>query len=200
LRLPTVPESGKLARGVRLPVASCQRCGKREAAMAARRCAGLLFAALIALIAPRPAAAGTVDLLLVLASDVSRSVDAQKFELQRRGYGQAMSDPRVIEAIQSGRNGRIGLCFLEWSGVISQKMVIDWTAIGNAEQARQFGDRILEAPRSFADRTSISAAIDVAVKALQSAPFEAARRTIHVSGDGTNNSGRQVTAARHAAA
>jgi hypothetical protein len=167
---------------------------------AARRRAGRLLAALmlasLALGATVARAAEKVDLLLVLASDVSRSVDAQKFELQRRGYGQAMSDPRVVEAIRSGSNGRIAVCFIEWSGVMSQKMVIDWTIISDAETARQFGDRILEAPRSFADRTSISAAIEFSVMHLEKSPFEAARRTIDVSGDGTNNSGRDVTVAR----
>jgi len=163
-----------------------------------RRGAGLLaaIATALLLLAPAARAAEKVDLLLVLASDVSRSVDAEKFELQRRGYGHALSDPRVIEAIRSGTNGRIGVCFMEWSGVMSQKLVIDWTAIGSADSARQFGDRILEAPRSFTDRTSISAAIDFAMTQLEHAPFEAARRTIDVSGDGTNNSGRDVTAAR----
>ena len=163
---------------------------------AARRGAGWLVVAALLLLAPAARAADRVDLLLVLASDVSRSVDAEKFELQRRGYGQAMADPRVIEAIRSGSTGRIAVCFLEWSGVMSQKLVIDWTAVGDAETARQFGDRILEAPRSFADRTSISAAIDFAMTYLERAPFEAPRRTIDVSGDGTNNSGREVTAAR----
>jgi hypothetical protein len=162
-----------------------------------RRSAGLLTTMVaLLLLAPSARAAEKVDLLLVLASDVSRSVDAEKFELQRRGYGHALSDPRVVEAIRSGTNGRIGVCFLEWSGVMSQKLVIDWTAIGSADTARQFGDRILEAPRSFTDRTSISAAIDFAMAQLERAPFEAARRTIDVSGDGTNNSGRDVTAAR----
>jgi len=162
-----------------------------------RRGAGLL-ATIVALVllAPVARAAEKVDLLLVLASDVSRSVDAEKFELQRRGYGHALSDPRVVEAIRSGTNGRIAVCFLEWSGVMSQKLVIDWTAIGDATTARQFGDRILEAPRSFTDRTSISAAIDFSMAQLERAPFESARRTIDVSGDGTNNSGRDAAAAR----
>jgi Protein of unknown function (DUF1194) len=165
--------------------------------MSARRGAGWLVGVVcLLLLAPAARAAERVDLLLVLASDVSRSVDADKFELQRRGYGQALSDPRVVEAIRSGSNGRIAVCFIEWSGVMSQKVVIDWTAIGDAATARQFGDRILEAPRSFADRTSISAAIDFAMTHLEKAPFEAPRRTIDVSGDGTNNSGREVTAAR----
>jgi hypothetical protein len=168
-----------------------------EARMSARRGAGWLVGVIcLLLLAPAARAAEQVDLLLVLASDVSRSVDADKFELQRRGYGQALADPRVVEAIRSGSNGRIAVCFIEWSGVMSQKVVIDWTAIGDAATARQFGDRILEAPRSFADRTSISAAIDFAMTRLEKAPFEAPRRTIDVSGDGTNNSGREVTAAR----
>ena len=156
----------------------------------------LIGAVILLLLAPTARAAERVDLLLVLASDVSRSVDAQKFELQRRGYGTAITDPRVIDAIKSGAAGGIAICFLEWSGVMSQKVVIDWTLVRDAESARQFSDRILEAPRSFADRTSISAAIDFSMAQLERAPFEATRRTIDVSGDGTNNSGRDVAGAR----
>ena len=141
-------------------------------------------------------AAEKVDLLLVLAADVSRSVDAQKFQLQREGYAAAMANPRVIEAIRSGGNGRIAVSFVEWSGVTSQKLVIDWTLIKDAATARQFADGIIEAPRSFADRTSISAGIDFAMAQLERAPYESSRRTIDVSGDGTNNSGRDVTLAR----
>jgi len=142
------------------------------------------------------AAAEQVDLLLVLAADVSRSVDNAKFQLQREGYAAAISDPRVLDAIRSGRNGRVGLTFVEWSGAGSQRVLIDWTTIGDAETARGFGDRLLEAPRSFADRTSISGAIEFAMGQLARAPYESARRTIDVSGDGTNNAGRDVTLAR----
>ena len=142
------------------------------------------------------AAAEQVDLLLVLAADVSRSVDNAKFQLQREGYAAAVSDPRVLDAIRSGRNGRVGLTFVEWSGAGSQRVLIDWTTIGDAETARGFGDRLLEAPRSFADRTSISGAIEFAMGQLARAPYESARRTIDVSGDGTNNAGRDVTLAR----
>jgi Protein of unknown function (DUF1194) len=141
-------------------------------------------------------AAEQVDLLLVLAADVSRSIDSEKFQLQREGYAAAITDPRVLEAIRSGRAGRIGLSFVEWSGLTSQRVVIDWTTIGDAEQAKSFADRLLEAPRSFADRTSISSAIEFAMVHLARAPFESARRTIDLSGDGTNNSGREVTQAR----
>ena len=142
------------------------------------------------------AAAEQVDLLLVLAADVSRSVDNAKFQLQREGYAAAISDPRVLDAIRSGRNGRVGLTFVEWSGAGSQRVLIDWTTIGDAETARGFGDRLLEVPRSFADRTSISGAIEFAMGQLARAPYESARRTIDVSGDGTNNAGRDVTLAR----
>src|ERR1700750_1985275 len=101
-------------------------------------------------------AAEQVDLLLVLASDVSRSVDTRKFELQRQGYAAALANPRVIEAIKSGPHGRVAICFAEWSGATSQKLVIDWTVVSDLASARKIGDQMLELPRSFADRTSIA--------------------------------------------
>jgi Protein of unknown function (DUF1194) len=155
----------------------------------------LIFLCLV-LIPTAALAAEPVDLLLVLAADVSRSVDAGKFQLQREGYAAALANPRVMEAIQSGRNARIGVIFVEWSGVGNQKVVIDWTLIGDAEAAKGFGDRLLEAPRSFADRTSISGGIEFAMAQLALAPYKSTRRTIDVSGDGTNNSGRDVTTLR----
>jgi hypothetical protein len=151
----------------------------------------------VAVVSLKPlAAAEPVDLLLVLAADVSRSVDGPKFQLQREGYAAALSDPRVLQIIKSGANGRIAVCLVEWSGLASQKVVIDWTLIDGAKAAQQFGDRLLETPRSFADRTSISGGIDFAVAQFARAPFDAKRRTIDVSGDGTNNSGRDVRQAR----
>jgi hypothetical protein len=155
----------------------------------------LLFAAIV-LIPSVAVAAEQVDLLLVLAVDVSRSIDASKFQLQREGYAGAISDSHVLDAIHSGRTGKIGLSLVEWSGVGAQKVVIDWTAVGDANSAKDVGDRLLEAPRSFADRTSISGAIEFAMGHLDRAPFESARRTIDVSGDGTNNAGRDVAALR----
>src|SRR6187401_2990424 len=140
-----------------------------------------------------------VDLLLVLAADVSRSVDAKKFQLQREGYAAALSDPRVLNAIKSGLNSRIAICFLEWSGFSSQKLIIDWMIVDGPQTAQAFGDRLLETPRAFADRTSISAGIEYSLAQLAKSPFQAKRRTIDVSGDGTNNSGRDVRDARDAA-
>jgi hypothetical protein len=154
-----------------------------------------LAASLLVLAAPARAAE-PVDLLLVLASDVSRSVDTVKFQLQREGYAAAMADRRVIEAIRSGPHGRIAICFVEWSGQTSQKLVIDWTIVSDAASARRIADQMIELPRAFADRTSISAGIDFAMSQLARSPFTAPRRTIDVSGDGTNNSGRDVATAR----
>ena len=147
-------------------------------------------------IAPPAPAQERVDLLLVLAADVSRSVDAQKFQLQRAGYAAAISDRRVLDSILAGRNRRIGVLFMEWSGLDNQQTVVDWTVIDGPKAAQAFGDRLLESPRSFADRTSISGGIDTAVAQFKRAPFQAERLTIDVSGDGTNNSGRDVRQAR----
>jgi hypothetical protein len=161
------------------------------------RCASIVLALAIATSGAAPVrAAEPVDLLLVLAADVSRSVDSQKFQLQRDGYAAALTNARVLDAIRAGRHGRIGVLFLEWSGLGNQKVVIDWTMIDGTKAAQAFGDRLLESPRSFADRTSISGGIDAAVAQFAAAPFSAERRTIDVSGDGTNNAGRDVGQAR----
>jgi hypothetical protein len=158
---------------------------------------GILALVALVLVSTQPVlAAEHVDLLLVLSSDVSRSVDHPKFLLQREGYAAAISDPLVMEAIKSGPHQRIAVCFVEWSGFGAQKLVIDWTMIDNPGAARKFGDQLLELPRAFADRTSISGGIEFAATQLERAPFEGSRRTIDVSGDGTNNAGRDVKLAR----
>jgi Protein of unknown function (DUF1194) len=156
----------------------------------------LLVLIFLAALSAAAVAAEQMDLLLVLAADVSRSIDNAKFQLQREGYAAAVSDPRVLEAIRSGRNGRIALTYVEWSGVGSQRVVIDWTTIDGIGSAKVFGDHLLEAPRSFADRTSISGAIEFAMAQLGRAPFQSARHTLDISGDGTNNAGRDVSLAR----
>ncbi len=149
--------------------------------------------------APAARAGEEVDLLLVLSSDVSRSIDTPKFYLQRDGYADAIVNPRVLRAIRSGALGKIAVTFVQWSGVGAQKIIIDWTIIRDEASARDFSAQISEAPRAFADRTSISDAIDFAVRHLDRAPFGSSRRTIDISGDGTNNSGREVIQARDAA-
>jgi hypothetical protein len=156
------------------------------------------LAATIALGATSPARAdeGEVDLLLVLAADVSRSVDDAKFKLQREGYAAAIVDPRVVRAMTGGVNRRIALVFVEWASEWEQKVVIDWTVIAGESDAQVVSARVLAAERSFRGRTSISAAIDFSMLALARSPFQANRKVIDVSGDGTNNSGRDVISAR----
>jgi hypothetical protein len=157
----------------------------------------MLFGFLLALgMTSQPAASEQADLLLVLSADVSRSVNAEKFKLQREGYAAAFSDSRVIQAMTSGPLGRTAVIFVEWAGHGEEKVVIDWTLVQDANSARAFGDALLEAPRSFAGRTSISTGIDFAMKQFERAPYRADRRIIDISGDGTHNSGRDVRAAR----
>jgi hypothetical protein len=146
--------------------------------------------------APVSATREPVDLLLVLAADVSRSLDHTKFQLQRNGYASAFTDKRVVNAATSGPHGRIAVTFVEWSGYDEQYVIVGWTLIANEDDARRFSDRIIESPRPFAGRTSISGSIDFAMVQLARAPYTAERRTIDVSGDGTHNNGRDVRAAR----
>jgi len=160
------------------------------------RCAfvALLFSAL--LVASGGARAQNTDLLLVLAADVSRSIDESEFVLQRKGYAAALSDPRVLAAIRGGTNGAIVVCFVEWSGAGEQMVVADWTVIHDDEDAGGLSAAILAAPRSFIGRTSISGAIDFAMERFAAAKPHSNRRIIDISGDGTNNSGRPITEAR----
>jgi hypothetical protein len=101
-----------------------------------------------------------------------------------------------VKAITAGPNRRIAVCFVEWATAGQQSVIVDWTAIDGTAAARGFGDRLIEAPRSFAGSTSISGAIDFSVSQLERAPFASERRVIDISGDGNNNSGRSVTEAR----
>ncbi len=140
--------------------------------------------------------AETVDLLLVLAADVSRSIDDVEFNLQRKGYAAAITDPRVLRAISGGRNHAIAVTFIEWSGAADQNVIVDWTVVRDEEAAGGIAATMIAAPRSFLGRTSISAAIDYSIERIGMAPAQADKRIIDISGDGTNNSGRPVTEAR----
>src|SRR5262245_60078971 len=132
---------------------------------------------------PAHADEGRVDLLLVLAADVSRSVNETKFKLQREGYAAAMVNARVLRAISEGEHRRIGIIFVEWATEFEQKVIVDWTVVANERDAKEFSERILAAPRPFWGRTSISAAIDYSVSLLERSPFLSDRRVIDVSGD-----------------
>jgi hypothetical protein len=137
-----------------------------------------------------------VDLEVILAADVSRSIDDAEFDLQRKGYAAALTDPRVLTAIRGRSGASIGVCFIEWSGDEDQQVVVDWSEIRDEEDAGTIAAAILAALRSFMGRTSISAAIDFAMAHFAKSKWQAGRRIIDVSGDGTNNSGRPVTEAR----
>jgi hypothetical protein len=155
-----------------------------------------LLAALLLLLAATPAAAESVDVQLVLAVDVSRSVDDEEFEMQRAGYADALKDPRVLATILSGPRGAIGVTYMEWANAHLQRQVVKWTRISDGESAALFAEAILAAPRSYAGWTSISGAIDYAVRLFELSPFQSERMVIDVSGDGSNNSGRPVQEAR----
>lgn len=159
----------------------------------------ILAAAVVVSAAPRPAAAASVDLELVLAVDVSRSIDDAEYDLQRKGYAAALSDPRVIKAMLAGDNSRVALCYFEWSGEGSQQLILDWTIIQDAASAQHAAAQILAAPRPFANRTSIGVAIDFALALLAHSPHHGPRRVIDVSGDGTNTNGVEPSVARAAA-
>src|SRR6478672_7206885 len=163
--------------------------GLSERRRSMARLIGLLVLVL-ALVAPAARAAEPVDVLLVLAVDVSRSVTEPKFRLQREGTAAALADPTVVKAITSGPNRRIAVCLVEWATVGMQTVVVDWTVIDGAAAARNFGDKLTETPRSFAGSTAISGAIDYSVRQLERAPYTSDRRVIDISSDGNNNSGR----------
>ena len=157
-----------------------------------RRLAALLLLAL-------PARAEIeVDLELVLAADVSRSMSVADLTTQRQGYAAALASPEVLRAIQGGFLGRIGLTYVEWSGDDWQRIVIDWTAIETETDARAAAAVIAAGTGGTLRRTSISQALRFAEGRFEDSPFIAHRRVIDVSGDGPNNQGPPVTEARDA--
>jgi Protein of unknown function (DUF1194) len=146
------------------------------------------------------AAERPVDLLLVLAVDASGSVDARRFELQRRGYAEAFANPRILQAIRSGALRAIAVTMFQWTGPALQARIFDWTVIADEASADGVAGAIATTPRKlFGGGTSISGAIDYALRLFPESPFAGERRVIDVSGDGANNIGRPAGAARDAA-
>jgi hypothetical protein len=144
-------------------------------------------------------AAEAVDVALLLAADVSRSINDDEFALQRGGYAAAITSPRLLNAIRSGYNGAIAVVFVEWAGEAERKTVIDWQVIRNEADAQKFAATLPAGPRSYVGRTAIGSGIDFAAGLLGESGFEADHHLIDVSGDGTNNQGRPVTDSRDAA-
>ena len=156
----------------------------------------LLLLSLCLLCGPATAQTREVDIELVLAVDVSRSMSFAELELQRRGYAEALTSADVINAIQSGLLGRIALTYVEWAGDGAQRVVVPWTEVASADDARRVADKITATFDDSLRRTSISSALAYAAKSLQSNDFSGLRRVIDVSGDGPNNMGPPVLNAR----
>jgi len=150
-----------------------------------------LFAAIVP-----AAAADDVDLALVLVTDVSRSIDDSEFALEKDGYAAAFTSEQVLNAIKNGPLGVIAVSYVEFASGFEVKTVLDWSLIRDAASARAFVEKLTAAPRSYWGRTAISAGIDHAVGMLAESGYNTSRRAIDVCGDGTNNAGREVSAAR----
>jgi len=138
-----------------------------------------------------------VDMVLVLAIDISGSIDPDEARLQRQGYVEAFSDPVIVKAILSGNHGRIAVAYFEWSDSWVQKLLIDWTLLDSKAAIADFAARLSRAPISIARRTSISGAIRYAIPLFGRAPYETERKVLDISGDGSNNDGGLVTDLRH---
>ena len=148
------------------------------------------------LLSPDEGRAADVDVALVLAVDISNSMDPDEQELQRQGYIEAFRSPLVHQVIRSGMLGRVAVSYVEWAASNNQQVVVPWTEMEGAEDAISFAEHLARAPLRRAPRTSISGAIDFSVRLLQDRQGNAARRVIDISGDGANNQGRRVTDAR----
>ncbi|MEM8970812.1 MAG: DUF1194 domain-containing protein [Pseudomonadota bacterium] len=133
-----------------------------------------------------------VDLELVLAVDISRSMDVEEQRLQRNGYVSALRHPRIIRAIETGLRGRIAFAYMEWAGKDFQSVVIPWRIIANAADANAVANELAARPIAREKRTSISSALLAAASLITNNKIESLRQVIDVSGDGPNNQGLPV--------
>jgi hypothetical protein len=153
--------------------------------------AGATMFALCGLVLPAAAAPLEVDMKLVIATDVSRSISNGEARLQRDGTAEAFRSPDIIKAIQSGALGRIAVAMIDFSSPQYNRIVLNWTIINDEKSAMAFADRIRSSPRTPGGRTSISGALELGTLLLEASEQEivANRRVIDVSGDGPNNDG-----------
>jgi Protein of unknown function (DUF1194) len=156
--------------------------------------------------APSPAnhladkdAASSVDVELVLAVDVSYSMDMDELAIQREGYAQAIISKEFLQALKTGPTGKIAITYFEWAASSDQKIIIPWRVIDGPETADAVASEIMKTPIRRASRTSISGAINFAMPLFDENPYHGLRRVIDISGDGPNNNGAPVTGARDAA-
>lgn len=137
-----------------------------------------------------------VDVELVLAVDVSYSMDPEEQKLQREGYIEALNSPEILAAIKKGVNGKIAVAYIEWAGTHARELVADWHVIDGPETAAIFTNKLIDKPTRRLSRTSISGAIDFVVPMFQSNNYRGLKQVIDISGDGSNNQGRPVERAR----
>jgi hypothetical protein len=140
-----------------------------------------------------------VDLELVLAVDVSASIDAEGARQQREGYVAAIADPAVVQAIRANFHQRIAVAYVEWASAGYQRLISSWRVVADRGSAEGFAARLRAAPAFSARWTSIGGAIDFAASLFAGNGYAGERRVIDVSGDGPSNQGRAVTLAREAA-
>ena len=141
----------------------------------------------------------SVDVELVLAVDVSYSMDMDELAIQREGYAQAIISKEFLQALKTGPNGKISVTYFEWAASSDQKIIIPWRVIDGPETADAVANEIMKTPIRRASRTSISGAINFAMPLFDENPYRGLRRVIDISGDGPNNNGSPVTVARDAA-
>jgi hypothetical protein len=140
-----------------------------------------------------------VDVELVLATDVSYSMDLDELAVQREGYADAIISPDFLQALKSGRRGKVAVTYFEWAASNDQKLVIPWRLIEGPETAGAVSDEIRKIPVRRASRTSISGAINFAMPLFDNSGYSGIRRVIDISGDGPNNNGEPVQIPREAA-
>jgi hypothetical protein len=137
-----------------------------------------------------------VDVELVLAVDVSYSMDMDELAVQREGYAQAIVSKEFLQALKALPNGKIAITYFEWAASSDQKIIIPWRVIAGPETADAVADEILKTPIRRASRTSLSGAIYFAMPLFENNPYPGLRRVLDISGDGPNNNGAPVTPAR----
>ena len=138
----------------------------------------------------------TVDIELVLAVDISYSMDLEELALQREGYSRALTSTEFLNALKQGIHGKIAVTYFEWAGAQDQKVVVPWRVIDGPESAGSVASEILQEPLRRATRTSISGALLFGMNLFQSSGQRGIRQVIDISGDGANNSGPLVVVAR----
>jgi Protein of unknown function (DUF1194) len=140
-----------------------------------------------------------VDIELILAVDVSYSMDLDELAIQREGYAQAIVSKEFLQALKTGPTGKISVTYFEWAATNDQKIIIPWRVIDGPETADAVANEIMKTPIRRASRTSISGAIYFAMPLFDENPYRGLRRVIDISGDGANNNGSPVTIARDTA-